>query len=123
MVRSVQDKINSDTQTKQKFAELLSIESNKAGVSAPEIIFNMFGLLGRSAKSIRDSVNGSMAAKYKQERINAYEDVLIEQIINPDPNRTLAETDERVVPKILRDCDSGSQRNRSGNGRGRHAIA
>jgi hypothetical protein len=99
MVRSVQDKINSDTQTKQKFAELLSIESNKAGVSAPEIIFNMFGLLGRSAKSIRDSVNGSMAAKYKQERINAYEDVLIEQVINPDPNRTLLKQMKESFPR------------------------
>jgi hypothetical protein len=99
MVRSVQDKINSDTQTKQKFAERLSIESNKAGVSAPEIIFNMFGLLGRSAKSIRDSVNGSMAAKYKQERINAYEDVLIEQIINPDPNRTLLKQMKESFPR------------------------
>ena len=99
MVRSVQDKINSDTQTKQKFAELLSIESNKAGVSAPEIIFNMFGLLGRSAKSIRDSVNGSMAAKYKQERVNAYEDVLIEQVINPDPNRTLLKQMKESFPR------------------------
>ena len=99
MVRSVQDKINSDTQTKQKFAELLSIESNKAGVSAPEIIFNMFGLLGRSAKSIRDSVNGSMAAKYKQERIDAYEDVLIEQIINPDPNRALLKQMAEAFPR------------------------
>jgi hypothetical protein len=99
MVRSVQDKINSDTQTKQKFAERLSIESNKAGVSAPEVIFNMFSLLGRSAKSIRDSVNGSMAAKYKQERINAYEDVLIEQIINPDPNRTLLKQMKESFPR------------------------
>jgi hypothetical protein len=99
MVRSVQGKINSDTQSKQKFAELLSIESNKAGVSAPEIIFNMFSLLGRSAKSIRDSVNGSMAAKYKQERINAYEDVLIEQIINPDPNRTLLKQMQESFPR------------------------
>ena len=99
MVRSVQGKINSDTQSKQKFAELLSIESNKAGVSAPEVIFNMFGLLGRSAKSIRDSVNGSMAAKYKQERINAYEDVLIEQIINPDPKRTLLKQMKESFPR------------------------
>jgi hypothetical protein len=99
MVRSVQGKINSDTQSKQKFAELLSIESNKAGVSAPEVIFNMFSLLGRSAKSIRDSVNGSMAAKYKQERINAYEDVLIEQIINPDPNRTLLKQMQESFPR------------------------
>jgi hypothetical protein len=99
MVRSVQGKINSDTQSKQKFAELLSIESNKAGVSAPELIFNMFGLLGRSAKSIRDSVNGSMAAKYKQERINAYEDVLIEQIINPDPNRILLKQMQESFPR------------------------
>jgi hypothetical protein len=99
MVRSVQGKINSDTQSKQKFAELLSIESNKAGVSAPEVIFNMFSLLGRSAKSIRDSVNGSMAAKYKQERINAYEDVLIEQVINPDPNRTLLKQMKESFPR------------------------
>lgn len=98
-VRSIQDRVNSDTQTKQKFAELLSIESNKAGVSAPEIIFNMFGLLGRSAKSIRDSVNGSMAAKYKQERIDAYEDVLIEQIINPDPNRALLKQMAEAFPR------------------------
>ena len=97
-VASIQNKLGSATQPRFKFDQRLDVESLKLGREAPELIFNMFGILGRTAKQIRDTVNSSLSAKYRQERIDAYEDLLIEQILNPRSDGRIIQQMEKAYP-------------------------
>jgi hypothetical protein len=107
MVASVQTRTNSDTMSKAAFRERLDIESQKAGVNIPETVFNALGILGRSTRQIRDTVTGSIAARIKQERIDAYEDVLIDQILNPNADRAFLEMMEKAFPVYYAALTSG----------------
>jgi hypothetical protein len=91
-VASIQNKLGSDTQTKQEFAKRLSLESEKL-TGTPEIVFNIFGILGRTAKNMKDVFVNNTAQQYKQERIDAYQDLLIDQILNP-------QADSKIVDKM-----------------------
>ena len=49
-VASIQNKLGSATQPRFKFDQRLDVESLKLGREAPELIFNMFGILGTALR-------------------------------------------------------------------------
>ena len=96
-VGSIQNKLGSNTEFNRQFKERLDLESlNIKG--SPEVILNTFGILGKGYRAIVDSVSGSLGQKTKMQRYEAYQDMIIEQIVNPTSDGKILKQLEQAFP-------------------------
>ena len=96
-VSSIQNRTGSNTAFNQEFQRRLDVESLKTKTS-PEVIINAFGILGRGYSQIRDSISGSLGQKVREERLEAYQDMIIDQILNPNSDGQILKKMEKSFP-------------------------
>ncbi len=96
-VSSIQNRTGSNTAFNQEFQRRLDVESLKTKTS-PEVIINAFGILGRGYSRIRDSISGSLGQKVREERLEAYQDMIIDQILNPNSDGQILKKMEKSFP-------------------------
>ena len=96
-VASIQNKVRSDTAFNQAFQKRLEVESLRTRKGS-EVIYNTFGLLGQTAEKIKNTLTGSLGQKAREERIEAYQDMIIDQILNPNSDGKVLKEMEKAFP-------------------------
>ena len=85
-VGSIQGKIGSDTFSNFEIQRAIGDESKKYLRGAPEVAINVVGMLGRGLRALKDTALGEIGTRMRKSREDAYEDILIQHILSPDPD-------------------------------------
>ena len=85
-VASIQGRIGSETFSNIDVSRAFGEESKKYMRGASELAINAVALLAKPITGIRDTLLGETGTRMRQARESAYEDILIQHILSPDPD-------------------------------------